>query len=101
MLISDWSSDVCASDLAQWLNGPYKGRWKIRLHCSERGCVAPPPRMANWYTLDDPPLAPMARDFAGNTHNDGDRRNTTTVAGMVGPGQIGRATGRERVCQKM
>src|SRR3546814_10744530 len=85
MRISDWSSDVCSSDLAEG------GVSKDEVFRS-----TPPER--RFLTASDAP-APKLRKNAGETpalrapHRTGPQ---TKTAGLS-PGEIGRASGRERV----
>src|SRR3546814_19748415 len=87
MRISDWSSDVCSSDL-----------------CDYR---TPLPVFRPEFSLNSGPEFSLDRCFAGDRHDQniaGQRSGTrddddiVTRAGCAGDAEIGRAACRERVC---
>src|SRR3546814_7258678 len=88
MRISDWSSDVCSSDLAGQHDGK-RGAAEMRCDRFEHGVGRG--AAAAWRGLvvkaDDMPAAPLAQPHMGRARRDMDRP------------QIGRASCRERVCQ--
>src|SRR3546814_9967365 len=83
LLISDWSSDVCSSDLSA---SPPRSRCRLVVE-----------RNADQGTTKKP--KPVSPDFSAG------RRKETGANGSRGddmnarPLEIGRASGRERVCQ--
>src|SRR3546814_7833640 len=81
--ISDWSSDVCSSDLED-------RRVFARLSVQENlECGRQPPR-AGTRTWSDNDLLDLFPNLAAARHR---------LAGTLSGGEIGRASGRERVCQ--
>src|SRR3546814_15689296 len=100
MRISDWSSDVCSSDL--------KGETSIDIMNRTQGnpdyavvkpwvqlpsnCVLPVSVLENWNTNQTYPymLCPGVRGIIN-----------ATSAPLIDPAKIGRASGRERVCQNV
>src|SRR3546814_2977681 len=106
MLIRDWSSDVCSSDLLAWFMNftpdewrepfaqggyPWDGQFYVEMaQTLERACF-------DYIMIEDKLMVPET--FGGN-------RDYALKAAMVAPkhdpaplAEIGRAPGRERVCQ--
>src|SRR3546814_15128860 len=89
MRISDWSSDVCSSDLPQRRDAelvPFDHHVADQRERPRRVGAAVEPRAV----MDDPGIAPAPR--AKISHEAENRRSH-------GRGQIGRTSCRERVCQ--
>src|SRR3546814_10919579 len=79
MRISDWSSDVCSSDLVFILNNQWMGmvrQWQELQHGS---------RYSESYTASLPDFIRLAEAFG--------------LVGLRAEKQIGRASCRDRVCQ--
>src|SRR3546814_8256951 len=95
MRISDWSSDVCSSDLAD----PELAQVGLtERDAQERGIAAGVVRFA--FAEND--RARTDRDAAGLIKVVADRRGRVLGASIAGPSAgepIGRASCRERVCQ--
>src|SRR3546814_15770471 len=86
MRISDWSSDVCSSDLF------FRGTVACRLagHAAKLDYVVPPAAQ---------PGGAAARVVAPVSQSDSVRRGLEPEPAASGAGQIGRASCRESVCQ--
>src|SRR3546814_8789110 len=84
MRISDWSSDVCSSDLER------------RLHPDDRG--APRPRLPSALDAAEGGGRDLSR-FLRRVVRRARRGVLRRERAARGTGQIGRATCRERVCQ--
>src|SRR3546814_15367521 len=95
MRISDWSSDVCSSDLAEVLE-LVNGIGRLAAHEFDGILVAEPVR-----TLDGVVHVPVPVVFAhvGQRGADAALRRHGMRPGRKELGEIGRASGRERVCQ--
>src|SRR3546814_4863136 len=78
MRISDWSSDVCSSDLRARIRGM---------------CLPHRPSAVRW-SLTSAPAGTAAHAMRG-----GSRRHSDAAGHRNYAGQIGRASCRERVCQ--
>src|SRR3546814_2486645 len=78
MRISDWSSDVCSSDLPDW-------------------CPIQPQDC--WTELPDTRWSPVQRTLIDAMPGERVRPRAFAVPGVSVPRQIGRASCRERVCQ--
>src|SRR3546814_9158104 len=97
MRISDWSSDVCSSDLLPW-------RLQALQHDLELlvlGPASPPARLHHFQPLDlGTALITVHKDSSqhhASPWQGGSRRRDTLEALLRA--QIGRASCRERVCQ--
>src|SRR3546814_13059366 len=90
MRISDWSSDVCSSDLEVMSNFSHRGRWKRMIDFS-----GPYGRSGELHRISvEIPLAP------DSGHVDVQAAHTDFVTSAQSPGlQVGRASCRERVRQ--
>src|SRR3546814_9692537 len=87
MRISDWSSDVCSSDLLRW-----KGRWFAISAASHAGCDEIVEAAMQWVEArDTTATAPVASAEIELTPAPAKRKRAL-------PKQIGRASCRERVC---
>src|SRR3546814_16039082 len=108
MRISDWSSDVCSSDLEVMSNFSHRGRWKRMIDFS-----GPYGRSGELHRISvEIPLAPDSGHVdvqAAHTAFVPSAQSLGLLAGgdirLLGPHltppaypQIGRASGRERVC---
>src|SRR3546814_13141831 len=107
MRISDWSSDVCSSDLASGQvpspDSRFHGRPRVRsvpgLSSGPRPAPPPgapaPPAQRRLYIE---PLAPadVPRDLIGPRRHG---NSATETPGASAPSIIGTAQGRERLCQ--
>src|SRR3546814_1228909 len=90
MRISDWSSDVCSSDLAYTVSGEgYRPEGTVR---RSGGGIATLSENADLHAV----VSAMARCNDAAVRSDGD---AWTVVGAPTEGKIGRASCRERVCQ--
>src|SRR3546814_9199909 len=108
MRISDWSSDVCSSDLLQSLNQG-EAAWNtiaiglrvsdslLRCRCWQQRRRSPA-RGRRCLVRATGPAKCAARTGACSTARKW-RCSSSTAAGRCTSTQIGRATGRERVCQ--
>src|SRR3546814_18112587 len=89
MRISDWSSDVCSSDLAS-MSSP-RQHMPVDDDRSSQGELIEAPVQQEGFAVGDPPehveRAAGEREHADVQHLDDDQ------------GEIGRASCRERVCQ--
>src|SRR3546814_20979744 len=100
MRISDWSSDVCSSDLYGWVPpgvAHYQSQLPEWAHWTQAQRVAEAHRLyaASGYTAD----RPLQIELRYNKHAD-HKRIATVIAAMWKPlmgVEIGRASWRERV----
>src|SRR3546814_14622318 len=118
MRISDWSSDVCSSDLSKVQlslasSGMFGDTWQLPLNnpflpdavrsevCASNAISAADCAAAGTATSpNDPAYREVATVINRRFIEAGPRiRNLTTNQLQVWTGAIGRASGRERVCQ--
>src|SRR3546814_13802392 len=99
MRISDWSSDVCSSDLGQVRQAVELLHDTLRGRAGAAGDMDQPRRPRHI----DAALDRMNPRRTGERHNDAGGSENTEAAENPEPGipglQIGRASCRERVCQ--
>src|SRR3546814_9223698 len=106
MRISDWSSDVCSSDLIQADDGGASNNLSLVAIASISVTAAdaqPPVLAANQMTIDEGGTAVLSAAELAATDPDSDEGGLLFTVGGVTGGQfaleIGRASCRERVCQ--
>src|SRR3546814_17507443 len=106
MRISDWSSDVCSSDLLRGLlSDDPRERWSIREIELWIGGRRLTPKQAKLPAKAARPITIAGRDYENVRSAAEALASNWPVAGEVVRGnafdnwQIGRASGRERVCQ--
>src|SRR3546814_21031973 len=99
MRISDWSSDVCSSDLVILGQDPYHGAGQAHGLCfSVQPGVRPPPSLVNIFKEleSDLGIAPSRHGFLEHWARQGVLLLNSVLTVEM---EIGRASCRERVCQ--
>src|SRR3546814_11887412 len=106
MRISDWSSDVCSSDLARTASPP-SARARCRRSSAGISCTQGTHQVAQKLTSNTCPrksakaVAAPSRVWNGTlgAGTGGSEKVKLRPNGPSGAGEIGRASGRERGCQ--
>src|SRR3546814_7956464 len=110
MRISDWSSDVCSSDLGAWfqgLNDTEQSRFarvfaklpvaiQVQTPAGLVGLVHAECPVDDWAVLEEQLARKTVRSQAMWSRDRYEAKNTSIVKGVR---EIGRASCRERVCQ--